>query len=99
MLYMQCIKQFNTKYVMQVRKGAYNFSMVCDGLWYSDVYIMCSAVIAVMGSQDTCLVSRLSQDMVFHVSVLAQSRHLYVLSWLVSRVSMSRHVSCLMIVS
>ena len=31
---------------------------------------------------DTCFVSRLSPDMVFHVSVLAQSRQLYVLSWL-----------------
>jgi len=39
-------------------------------------------------------VSRLSRDMVFHVSVLAVSRHLYVSSWLVSGVSMSRHVSC-----
>ena len=46
--------------------------------------------VAVMESQDTCLVSRLSRDVVFHVSVLALSRNLYVLSCLVSRVSMSR---------
>ena len=35
------------------------------------------------GTQRWSLDTRvLSQDMVFHVSVLAQSRHLYVLSWL-----------------
>ena len=37
---------------------------------------------AVMESRDTCLVSRLSRVMGFHISVLAQSRHLYVLSGL-----------------
>jgi len=42
----------------------------------------------VMQSGDACLVSRLSRDMVFHVSVLAQSRHLYVSSF--------REWSCLM---
>jgi len=41
-----------------------------------------SSLWPVMESWDTCLVSRLSQDVVFHFSVLAQSRHLYVLSWL-----------------
>jgi len=40
--------------------------------------------------------TRVSQDMDFHVSVLAQSRHLYVLSSLGhSRVLMTRHVWCL----
>jgi len=33
-----------------------------------------------MESRDTCLVLILSQDMVFRVSVLAESRHLHVLS-------------------
>jgi len=47
---------------------------------------------SVMESQD--LVSRLSRDMVFHVSVLAESWHLAV-----SRVSMSCYVSWFMTVS
>ena len=47
---------------------------------------------AVMESRDTCLVSRLSRDVVLHVSVLAQSRHLYVLA----RVSSFHVSSCLM---
>jgi len=47
-----------------------------------------------MESRETCLVSRLSWDMFFHGSVLAQSRHLYVLPWLCL---LSFHVSsCLM---
>jgi len=34
-----------------------------------------------MESRDTCLVSRLLETWFLNVSVLAQSRHLYVLSW------------------
>jgi len=46
-------------------------------------------------SLETCVSSR-GNDMVFHVSVLSLSRHLYVSSRTVSRVSTSRHASCLM---
>ena len=49
-------------------------------------------LLPVMESRDVCLLSRLCRDMVFHVSVFAQSRHVCLVLSL-SRVSMSRHVS------
>jgi len=51
---------------------------------------------SVMKSQDTCVLSR---DMVVHVSVLAQSRHLYVSSWLCLEFPclVMSHVSCITI--
>ena len=51
-----------------------------------------------MESQDTCLVLRLSQDMVFHFFGLGSVLTLVYFILALSRVSMSRHVSCLMIV-
>jgi len=52
----------------------------------------------VIDSRDICLVSRLSRDVVFHSrSWLMQSQHLYLVLALF-RISVSRHVSCLMIV-